>query len=145
MRELVAASGSLEANSLYAYLLICTHFAETSLVAQSDHGLAGFVAAYRPPTDMDTVFVWQIGVTAKFRGEGVGTKLLDTLWQQPACQTVRYLEATVTPSNVASGKLFASFARSRGAGLEITPHFTTEHFAPFDHEEEELYRIGPLR
>lgn len=145
IRELVETSEVLELNSLYAYLLVCTHFAETSLVAESDTGLAGFVAAYRTPPAPETVFVWQVGVARELRGQGLGARLLDTLWQQPACRGVRYVEATVAPSNVASRKLFTAFARSRGAGLEVTPHFSTEHFAPFDHEEEELYRIGPLR
>jgi len=145
IRQLVDATDSLEPNSLYAYLLLCTHFAETSLVAESGADVAGFVAAYRPPTTPETVFVWQIGVAQSWRGQGLGVRLLDELCRQPACRRVRYVEATVTPSNLVSRKLFTAFARTRGADLTVTPHFTSDHFAPFDHENEELYRIGPLR
>jgi L-2,4-diaminobutyric acid acetyltransferase len=145
MRALVEASGVLEPNSLYAYLLLCTHFAETCLVAERDGCMQGFVAAYLPPSDPVSVFVWQIGVSGEARGKGIGMRLLDTLWRLPACAQVRYLAATVTPSNRASHRLFTAFARERGAACKVQPHFTSEHFGSVDHEEEELYRIGPLR
>jgi L-2,4-diaminobutyric acid acetyltransferase len=55
----------------------------------------------------------------------------------------RFVEATVTPDNTASDRLFAAFARDRDAELRRTPLLPGELF-PGDHQPEELYRIGPL-
>jgi L-2,4-diaminobutyric acid acetyltransferase len=144
--ELVGASGALEPNTCYAYLLLCTHFAETCLVAEGarEKGLLGFVAAYRPPSDGDAVFVWQIGVAAEARGRGLASRLLDALVALPACADARFLEATVGESNSASERLFRAFARRHGVACRVTPGFRAEHFGPLDHEDEPLYRIGPL-
>ncbi|MFT4569431.1 MAG: L-2,4-diaminobutyric acid acetyltransferase [Hyphomicrobiaceae bacterium] len=146
IHRLVVASEALEANSLYAYLLICTHFAATSLVAvSSDGAIAGFVAGYCPPADPATIFVWQIGVDANSRGLGLGTALLETLASSPACSNVHYLEATVAPDNQSSDAMFRGFARRRETECVVRDYFTREHFGGASHEDEPLYRIGPLR
>jgi L-2,4-diaminobutyric acid acetyltransferase len=61
-----------------------------------------------------------------------------------ATRGCRFIEATVTPDNVASDRLFAAFARDRGAKLERRPLLDGELF-PGAHEPEVLYRIGPLK
>ncbi len=145
MAGLVRKAGVLEANTCYAYLLLCTHFADTCLIAERDGEMYGFVAAYRPPAQPDTVFVWQIGVHPKARGTGLGKKLLSRLVTVPACQSVRFLEATVDPSNEASQRLFRAFARDRDVSCVVGPGFEREAFGPTgNHSAEELYRIGPL-
>lgn len=149
MWRLACASGALEPNTPYAYLLLATHFASTCLVAASPElppgELAGFVAAYRPPSRPDAVFVWQIGVAAAARGRRLASRLLDALVALPACREVRFLEATVAPSNTPSTRLFKSFARAHGVPCEVGPGFTADDFAPLDHEAEPLFRIGPLK
>ena len=69
MHRIVREDGGLDLNSVYCYLLICSHFAGTSLVAEGQAGLAGFVAAYRQPAQPETLFVWQIGVAAGRRSK----------------------------------------------------------------------------
>ena len=54
---------------------------------------------------------------------------------------VRYLEATVAPSNTASDRLFRGFAKKRGCPLERTDYFTEDLFGAGAHEPEYLYRI----
>lgn len=141
---LVEASGVLEPNTCYAYLLLATHFGQTCMVAERDGALVGFVAAYRPPTHPETVFVWQIGVDSAARGAGLGKRLLHALVDGPGCDDVTHLEATVAPSNVASTRLFEGFARERGAACTSTPCFEPHHFGPAEHEEEPVLRIGPF-
>ncbi|WP_165977683.1 hypothetical protein [Nonomuraea diastatica] len=53
------------------------------------------------------------------------------------------MEATVTPDNLASDRLFTAFARDQGADLERRPLLGEELF-PLEHQAEVLYRIGPL-
>ena len=141
---LVRASRGLEPNSAYAYVLLCTHFAATSMVAQSDSAIVGFVGAYRPPTRPDALFVWQIGVDSGMRGKRVGSRLLHAVLRREGCRGVRFLEATVTPSNHASAALFRSLARDLGCGCEESPGFPRELFPGGEHEEEILFRVGPF-
>ena len=143
MLRLVRDSGVLDANSPYAYLLLCDHFADTCLAAFRCDELVGFVTAYRPPIRPNSIFVWQIGVAATARGCGLGKRLLRNLLALPACRDVRFLEATITPSNAASWRLFESVARDLGVRLETQVGFRAEDFGS-SHEEERLLIIGPL-
>lgn len=142
---LVRDSGALDLNSQYAYLLLCDHFARTCLVASVNNRLAGFVSAYLPPNRPATLFVWQIGIAPTMRKQGLAKSLLQQLIRLPACEHVRFLEATVTPSNRASRNLFAAFARDNRAELHVEPAYQATDFATnSSHEAEELFRIGPL-
>jgi|SRR5690625_3950492 len=141
--KLVREGGTLEANTAYCYLLLCSHFAENGLVAERDGEIAGFVMAYRPPSDPEAVFVWQVGVAPAGRGEGLATRLLNRLIEQPGNRSVRWLTATVDPDNTPSNKLFAAFARKQGAELQTEAGFGPELFPP-GHAAEPLLRIGPL-
>ncbi len=144
IHRLAEESAVLEANSLYSYLLLATHFADTCVIAELAGEAVGFVNAYRPPSHPEAVFVWQVAVRADQRGAGVGAQLLHHLVDLPACRNVAYLEATVTASNTASQHLFRGFARERGAACEVGPGFERTHFGPVGHEDEDLFRIGPL-
>ena len=66
--NLVRESDALDDNSPYAYLLLCSDFADYSLVAERGGGVAGFIVGYRPPRKPQTLFVWQIGVSPAERG-----------------------------------------------------------------------------
>jgi len=142
--QLVSESETLDTNSCYTYLLLCGDFADTCLVSYDGDELAGFVAGYVPPQRADTVFVWQIGVGASHRGQGLGRHLLGCFADRAIARGVRYLEATVTPSNEASERLFRSLAESQGWELAVTRRFEAHHFAGLQHEQELLFRIGPL-
>ncbi|HVV10000.1 diaminobutyrate acetyltransferase [Amycolatopsis sp.] len=139
-------SQKLDLNTPYAYLLWCRDFAETSVVAKVDGAAVGFVMAYRRPQAPDTALVWQVAVDASQRGQGLAGALLDELFTRLVRQGVRYLESTITPDNKASIRLFASFGERWGARVEQTPLFAAADFPDTGerHEQEDLYRIGPL-
>lgn len=143
--RLVRASGVLDENSCYAYLLCCRHFADTSVVAMQQGKAAGFVTAYRPPDQPHTVFVWQVGVASWARRQGIALAMLRHLLASPGCRDVTHLEATVTPSNTPSRRLFESLAEQIAAPLHVQEGFRSDHFASGDHEDEELFQIGPFR
>jgi L-2,4-diaminobutyric acid acetyltransferase len=131
----------LERNTCYAYVLLCSDFAATCVVAERGGELAGFVAGYVPPARLDEVFVWQVGVAPVARGQGVALRMLDHLVAHvPAA---RYLTATVAPSNEASRRLFHAFARRHAVPCEVGAGYEAALFAE-SHEPEERYRIGPL-
>lgn len=144
MWRLVQGTPVLDANSAYAYLLLCTDFAETSAVAEGPAGIAGFALGYRPPARPDAYFVWQVGVADAHRGHGLGRALLTWVVDRSYADGVRFLEATVTPSNEASWSLFRAFARDAGAPLRQETAFPAHLFPSGEHEEEVRIRIGPL-
>jgi L-2,4-diaminobutyric acid acetyltransferase len=141
--RLIGRVGGLERNSCYAYVLLCSDFGDTSMVAEQDGQLVGFVLGYRPPRRPEEMFVWQVGVAPELRGAGLAQRLLEALLAVPACSGVRYLTATVSPDNGASRSLFRGFARRRAVPFEVGPGFAADLFAT-PHEPEELVRIGPL-
>ena len=136
--------GSLDLNSPYLYLLICTDFAATSIVAaDADDAPVGFVAAYRPPDDPGAAFVWQVGVAPRARGKGLAKRLLTGMLTRDANRDTTELTATVTPSNEASMALFHGVARDLDASVVTSERFAAELF-PEGHEPEVELRIGPL-
>jgi L-2,4-diaminobutyric acid acetyltransferase len=132
-------SQTLDLNSPYSYLLWCRDFSATSVVVRSGGEVHGFVTGFERPEEPGTLFVWQVAVDAAWRGRALAGRMLGHL----ADHGHRYVEATVTPDNIASARLFTAFARDRGARLARTPLLSGDLF-PGDHEPEELYRIGPL-
>jgi L-2,4-diaminobutyric acid acetyltransferase len=132
-------SKTLDLNSPYSYILWCRDFAATSVVARADGEVRGFVTGFDRPEDPGTLFVWQVAVDAAWRGRGLAGRMLAAL----AGRGFRFVEATVTPDNTASDRLFTAFARDRDTELRRTPLLPGELF-PGDHQPEELYRIGPL-
>ncbi|WP_041717939.1 diaminobutyrate acetyltransferase [Alkalilimnicola ehrlichii MLHE-1] len=145
MWRVVRDSGVLDLNSSYLYLLMATDFADTSVVAEMDGQIVGFVIGYRPPKRPDSIFLWQVGVDAAARGKGLGKRLLRAFLAAPGARGATLLETTISPSNEASRALFASIARELGVDNIESPHFTEEHFHPDQgHEAELLFRIGPL-
>lgn len=143
-------SGKLDLNPAYVYLLWCRDFAASSVVARpgGDAGgggpaLAGFVMGYRRPEATGTLLVWQIAVGRPHRGAGLALRMLDHLASRLEPVGVRYLEATVTPDNAPSARLFTAFARDRGAELDKCELFPARLF-PEEHQPEILFRIGPL-
>jgi L-2,4-diaminobutyric acid acetyltransferase len=142
LHALVAACPPLDLNSLYAYLLLCQHHAETSVVACIDGVIVGAITAYVPPKQPDTLFVWQVAVAPAMRGQKLGTAMLRHLQQQTPGQ-LRWMETTISPSNEASHRLFTNFALQQDAGCSIATLFAADAFGESGHEEERLYKIGP--
>jgi L-2,4-diaminobutyric acid acetyltransferase len=144
--RLARDSGSLDLNSPYAYLLVCSDFAATSVVAEDESGLAGYVAGYRPPADPACAFVWQVAVAERARGQGLGRRLLTATLGRPGNAGSRCLTATVTPDNEASLRLFRGLAGALGVPCEEHERFPLDVFPPEAgaHRPEVELRIGPL-
>lgn len=135
----------LDLNSRYAYMLLCTHFAGTCAVAERQGSMVGFVSGYQKPADESVLFVWQVAVSHRVRGQGVGRGMLREMLDRPEQSGVHYLEATINPSNRPSWALFESFAKKLGASCAAQTLFRKEDFGGQEHEEEKLLRIGPFK
>ncbi|MEX2504599.1 MAG: diaminobutyrate acetyltransferase [Egicoccus sp.] len=145
--RLTRDSGSLDLNSPYAYLMWCTDFADSAVVATDGDEVVGFVVGHRPPTDPACAFVWQVAVAGSQQGRGLGRRLLLAFIDQPGNRDARWLTATVTPSNAASLALFRGTAAHLGVDCAEDERFAADVFPTEagDHEPEVELRIGPLR
>lgn len=144
LREIAKSSKTLDVNSAYYYLIMCRHFAKTCIVAEQDEKIVGFVTAYIPPNTPDAVFVWQVAVDEKYRGQGIGVRMLVSLYKNLKTLNIKHLEATITPSNQASVNLFTAVARELKASFTFEKEFfSAANFGENIHEPEILFYIGP--
>lgn len=106
--------------------------------------MIGWVSGYRPPSDPDAFFVWQVAVAPEGRGKRLASRMIDHLMARPAQDGVTHLITTITEDNAASWSLFQRLARAWRAPLERTAFFEREaHFAD-EHDTEFMARIGPI-
>ena len=144
IHQLIAECPPLDLNSEYLYMLLSEHFSQTCVVAQRGEHIDGFISAYFLPDRPDVLFVWQVAVHQRARGQRLGQAMLDHLKQRLSGRAWRYLETTVSPGNLASRGLFAAMARRWEAPMQEKEFFDTALFADQAHEAEPLLRIGPL-
>lgn len=141
---LIAQCPPLDSNSAYCNLLQCTHFADSCVIAECDGAIAGWVSGYRPPSEPDSFFVWQVAVAPIARGQRLGGRMIEELLNRPSAQGVTHLITTVTDDNDASWALFEGLAKRWNAPLDKSALFDRDtHFAGA-HATEWLARIGPL-
>lgn len=145
MYRIVQQSEVLDVNSPYSYLMWSKYFNKTSIVAVCENQIIGFVTGFIQPEDPNTLFIWQIAVDKHYRGHGLATKLIEQLLVRLREEEIIFLEATVTPSNIPSSKLFKGIAEKQKTNCAIFECFSKELFPDENHETEFTYRIGPLQ
>lgn len=144
MYALVDRCKPLDLNSRYCYIILGDHFASSCVVAELDGEVAAMITAYVPPERRDTLFVWQVAVDARLRGRGVAKQMVRHLLQRRNLKGIRFVEATVNPSNDASRSLFRALSRECGCHYEESLIYPADMFGDGDHEQENLLRVGPI-
>jgi L-2,4-diaminobutyric acid acetyltransferase len=137
---LVKSCKPLDENSMYCNLVQVDHFRDTCVVAEVDGEVVGWISGHIIPKKNE-LFVWQVAVSSKARGLGLGRKMLLALIENDACSDVTLLKTTITKDNDASWALFNSFAGVIGGALEDTPHFERDAHFKGRHETEHLVTI----
>lgn len=126
--DLVRACKPLDENSMYCNLVQAEHFSDTCVVAELEGELVGWVSGHMIPNE-DALFVWQVAVSPKARGLGLGSRMLEHLIGRDACAEAAQLNTTITKDNEASWALFRSFAKNVGGDLSDEAHFKRDtHF-----------------
>lgn len=144
VHNLIRASAFVDDNSPYLYLLVCSHFAKTSAIAERNGETVGVISGYIPPEQPDTLFVWQVAVDPMMRRQGLARTMLKSMLLGEGCKNVRFIDTTVTADNSASRRLFTSFANQLDCPLNESVMFDRkEHFLNL-HDSEHLLRIGPF-
>lgn len=139
--QLIRACKPLDENSMYANLLQSDHFRDTCVVAEMDDMIVGWISAYLLPNDDNTVFVWQVAVSPKARGLGLGTRMLDALMMRDETQDSLRMQTTITLDNDASWALFRKFAKQKQADLGHEAHFTKDTHFQGEHATEHMVTI----
>lgn len=143
--RLVKRCPPLDINSSYCNLLQCSHFANTSVVAQVNGEMVGFISGYVIPERPDTLFVWQVAVAEQARGLGLASRMLAHILARPHCTDIGYLETTITQDNLASWALFKRLAKALSAQFQSSGWMDKEAHFSGQHDSEALVRIGPFK
>ena len=144
VNQLVKKCKPLDENSVYCNLLQCHHFRDTSICAKVNDRLYGFVSGYIIPQKTDTLFIWQVAVSEEYRGQGLGLKMIEKILAGEACSQVKYLQTTITESNLASWRLFQKLAQILSTEHNSNSFFNEQKHFHGEHESEELITIGPF-
>jgi|TARA_R110000850_G_scaffold119983_4_gene237352 L-2,4-diaminobutyric acid acetyltransferase len=146
VHSLIASCPPLDTNSMYCNLLQCTHFSNTSVLAVDENSqeVLGFISGYIMPADSNTLFIWQVAVSEKARGQGLAKKMLFNIINRNAQNQLSYLETTITDNNPGSWALFGSVAKELQTELIQTEFFTKDLHFQGVHDTENLVRIGPF-
>lgn len=123
----------------------CEVFSKTSVVAERGGEVVGFISGFIHPDTSDTLFIWQVAVNESQRGQGLGTKMLFHLLERKYPEPMRYIEATVSPTNTPSNHLFWGLSRKLNCNCIISDYIFSEDFPEQGHEDELLFRIGPIQ
>ncbi|MCW7755047.1 diaminobutyrate acetyltransferase [Desulfobotulus sp. H1] len=141
--QLVKKTPGLDLNSAYYYIYFGHAFSRTSLIAEKNGQLAGFITGLTPPENPNCLFIWQVCVDPSCQGEGLGLTMLNELKRKVG---PLWIEATITPSNKASIALFTALARHHDVPWVFEEElFPASCFGKAAHEPELLFVIGPLQ
>lgn len=140
--RLIRECKPLDENSMYCNLIQCDHFRDTCIVAEMEGQIVGWVSGYLLPDDPETLFIWQVAVSEKARGTGLGTLMLRGLLTREPCARVTRLQTTITRDNAASWALFRKFSELNDGELSSAPHFSKSlHFDDL-HDTEYMVTIA---
>lgn len=138
--RLVRACKPLDENSLYANLIQAEHFRDTSVVAERNGEIVGWISGHMIPNE-DAYFVWQVAVSPDARGLGLGRRMLRALIAREEIAQARSLKTTITKDNAASWALFRSLARRLGGTLSDAPHYRRNIHFGGRHDTEHMVTI----
>lgn len=114
---------------------------DTSVLAEVDGEIAGFVSAYLLPYDAETLFVWRVEAPGADRIPGLGSLMIGHLMRQDICRHVTRVQTVLTQDDAPGWALFRRFSRWQGTTMRIQP-FITQALEPMKrHEAESLITI----
>lgn len=142
--KLIQHCPPLDTNSSYCNFLQSGHFASTSVAAELNGDLVGFVSGYCIPERPDTLFYWQAAVDTRARGTGLASRMLMHILSRPSNSHIRYIETTITKDNDASWALFRRLAAQLNAEMHDAVWLDRETHFEGQHDSEMLVRIGPF-
>lgn len=144
VHQLIARCPPLDTNSIYCNLVQCAHFSNTCVVVEQQGEIVAFLSGYLKPDNPEVLFVWQMAVDQKARGQSLARRMLDHLLSRQALAGVRFIETTITPDNPASQSVFRKLTKSLETQLSEQVLFSRDLHFGGNHNDEVLFTIGPF-
>lgn len=116
----------LDVHTAYTYWVLCNAFQEWSQVAEEGRHIVGMLTSVFNGSDL---LIWQIGVDADWRGNGVASAMLEALREKSTSRGVYEARVTIDTRNEASIRAFSRFGLQRIGSLSLPG------------EEEDIYRL----
>lgn len=140
--ELIKACEPLDQNSVYCNLVQCDQFRDTCVIALRDDEVIGWISGHIVPNEPGTLFIWQVAVSEKARGEGLASRMLKEILRRDVCAKVDTLKTTITRDNEGSWALFTRFAEKQGGELDSEAHFKSDDHFDGMHDTEHMVTIS---
>ncbi len=102
--------------NVYAYWILENYYHSTCKVVEENNRIIGFVSGM-PSIDKGSIFIWQICVRKDYRGKGVATLLLDSLFHTAKENKFEKVELSISESNYASQNLFKGYSQKNNLSI----------------------------
>lgn len=79
--------------------LFLDHFHRTSLIAEDEAGLAGFLVGLMSPSEPDAAYIHFVGVAPRIRGAGLARRLYHRFFELAAAENRTRVGAITAPRN----------------------------------------------
>ncbi len=96
----------LEVYPVHLYRILFRYFKNICFLAEEGRQIFGFASGLVTQVSPQTCFFWQVGVSLKARGKGLGKKLTSCLEERAKKLGCQRIELTVDLENIPSQKLF---------------------------------------
>ncbi len=104
VHQFTAGCPPMENYPEHVYKIILRYFGDYCFIAEENEQIIGFVMGIR--SFQGTYFLWDIGVTPAYRGQGIGRRLVREVEKELGRMGFKRVELTIDPDNLPSQKLF---------------------------------------
>lgn len=104
----------LDLHTNYTYWVAAAYFGSGSYILEDEGESVGYIMTV---SNDKTLFVWQIGILERYRGQGLSRLLIDRVLDDAAALG-KVVEVTISPQNTASRAAFAAASSARCLKME---------------------------
>ncbi len=106
VHQFTAVCPPMENYPEHVYKIILRYFGNYCFIAEEKSQIIGFAMGIVPQSFPDTYFLWQIGITPSYQGQGIGGELVREVENELKKLGFKRIELTIDPVNLPSQKLF---------------------------------------
>jgi L-2,4-diaminobutyric acid acetyltransferase len=143
VQGLIRACPPLQLHTPYTYWVILDKYGSHCAGIFDGENAVGLVLAI--PVPEQRLFVWQIGVLPRLRGDGLSGRLLRHIWRAATREGMTSLETTIAEDNPASRSAFEAFAQAEGLNLRPSGAVTVRDADGVAVDDEIVYRLEAVQ
>lgn len=114
----VATCPPLEAHTGFTYWVTFNFWGETCFLATDGDEVAGYASGVGTGSSPDLIYIWQVGVAERYRGNGLSQLLISKVVETARRKGFRRANVSIAPDNTASLATFRRVATALGGELE---------------------------